>query len=81
VTVNLEIICIGNELLIGKVQNTNAHWLATQVTSLGANRQQHYAVDNQEGNENVVAIVPVTNQIWGHNSKTFRLWQVFFGQA
>jgi molybdenum cofactor synthesis domain-containing protein len=37
VTVEVEIICIGNELLIGKVQNTNAHWLATQVTSLGAN--------------------------------------------
>lgn len=36
-TVNIEIICIGNELLIGKVENTNAHWLATQATKLGAN--------------------------------------------
>ena len=33
----VEIICIGNELLIGKIANTNAHWLATQVTQIGAN--------------------------------------------
>jgi nicotinamide-nucleotide amidase len=33
---NVEIICIGNELLIGKIMNTNAHWLATQITQLGA---------------------------------------------
>lgn len=31
----LEIICVGNELLIGKTLNTNAHWLAKRVTSLG----------------------------------------------
>ncbi len=33
---DIEIICIGNELLIGKIMNTNAHWLATQITELGA---------------------------------------------
>jgi molybdenum cofactor synthesis domain-containing protein len=37
VTVEVEIICVGNELLIGKVQDTNAYWLATQATRLGAN--------------------------------------------
>ncbi|MEM2463111.1 MAG: nicotinamide mononucleotide deamidase-related protein [Candidatus Bathyarchaeia archaeon] len=31
----VEIICVGNELLIGKTLNTNAHWLAKRVTSLG----------------------------------------------
>ena len=36
-TVNIEIICIGNELLIGKVKDTNAHYLAKQATQLGAN--------------------------------------------
>jgi nicotinamide-nucleotide amidase len=36
-TVELEIICVGNELLIGKVENTNAYWLAKQATALGAN--------------------------------------------
>jgi molybdenum cofactor synthesis domain-containing protein len=36
VIVDIEFICIGNELLIGKVENTNAHWLATQATALGA---------------------------------------------
>ncbi|MDR1991914.1 MAG: competence damage-inducible protein A [Nitrososphaerota archaeon] len=35
-TVDIEFICIGNELLIGKVANTNAHWLALQATALGA---------------------------------------------
>ena len=32
---NIELISIGNELLIGKILNTNAHWLAKRVTSLG----------------------------------------------
>lgn len=32
---NIEIICIGNELLIGKTLNTNAQWLAKRATSLG----------------------------------------------
>jgi nicotinamide-nucleotide amidase len=31
----LEIICVGNELLIGKTLNTNAHWLAKRATLLG----------------------------------------------
>jgi molybdopterin-biosynthesis enzyme MoeA-like protein len=31
----MEIICVGNELLIGKTLNTNAHWLAKHSTSLG----------------------------------------------
>jgi nicotinamide-nucleotide amidase len=35
-TVDLEIICIGNELLIGKVKDTNAHYIAKQATKLGA---------------------------------------------
>jgi nicotinamide-nucleotide amidase len=36
-TVDLEIICIGNELLIGKIKDTNAHYIAKQATQLGAN--------------------------------------------
>jgi molybdenum cofactor synthesis domain-containing protein len=31
----MEIVCVGNELLIGKTLNTNATWLAKRVTSLG----------------------------------------------
>jgi molybdenum cofactor synthesis domain-containing protein len=34
-TARMEIICVGNELLIGKTLNTNAHWLAKRATSLG----------------------------------------------
>ena len=33
----VEIICIGNELLIGQIVNTNAQWLAKYITSLGGN--------------------------------------------
>ncbi|MFP3951438.1 MAG: nicotinamide mononucleotide deamidase-related protein [Candidatus Bathyarchaeia archaeon] len=31
----MEIVCIGNELLIGKTVNTNATWLANRITCLG----------------------------------------------
>ncbi len=36
-TVDIEIICLGNELLIGKTLETNAHWIGKQATNLGAN--------------------------------------------
>ncbi|XHH07952.1 MAG: molybdopterin-binding protein [Candidatus Bathyarchaeia archaeon] len=36
-TVDLEILCIGNELLIGKILNTNAQWIAKQATDLAVN--------------------------------------------
>ncbi|MCS7096075.1 MAG: nicotinamide mononucleotide deamidase-related protein [Nitrososphaerota archaeon] len=32
---SLEIICVGNELLIGKILNTNARWLARRATIMG----------------------------------------------
>ena len=32
---DMEIICVGNELLIGKTLNTNAQWIAKQATALG----------------------------------------------
>jgi molybdenum cofactor synthesis domain-containing protein len=31
----MEIVCVGNELLIGKTINTNAAWMAKRATSLG----------------------------------------------
>ncbi len=34
-TIEVEIICVGNELLIGKTLNTNAQWLSKQVTKIG----------------------------------------------
>lgn len=34
---SLEILCVGNELLIGKTLNTNENWLARRATSLGFN--------------------------------------------
>ena len=35
--VDIEIICVGNELLIGKIRDTNAHNIAKKATRLGAN--------------------------------------------
>ena len=35
--IDIEIICVGNELLIGKILNTNAYWLGKQATNLGVN--------------------------------------------
>ena len=32
---SVELICVGNELLIGKTLNTNAQWLAKRITTLG----------------------------------------------
>jgi len=46
---NVEILCVGNELLIGKTLNTNAHWLAKRVTPLGLNVKRVTVVgDNLE---------------------------------
>jgi nicotinamide-nucleotide amidase len=36
----VEIICVGNELLIGKTLNTNAQWLTKRVTTLGLNTRR-----------------------------------------
>ncbi len=33
--INVEIICFGNELLIGKTVNTNANWLGKRISTLG----------------------------------------------
>lgn len=33
----IEIVCVGNELLIGKTLNTNAQWLAKRITTMGLN--------------------------------------------
>jgi nicotinamide-nucleotide amidase len=32
---DMELICVGNELLIGKTLNTNAQWISKQATNLG----------------------------------------------
>jgi len=36
-THHIEIICVGNELLIGKIANTNAQWLAKRIIAMGLN--------------------------------------------
>jgi nicotinamide-nucleotide amidase len=44
---HVEIVCVGNELLIGKVVNTNAQWLAKRVTTLGLNVNRVTIVSDQ----------------------------------
>ncbi len=46
----VEIICIGNELLIGKTLNTNAQWLAKRITALGLN-VSHITIVGDDVNE------------------------------
>jgi nicotinamide-nucleotide amidase len=48
-SVDVEIVCVGNELLIGKTVNTNAHWLAKRVTSLGLNVKRVTVVGDNLG--------------------------------
>jgi len=45
----LEIICVGNELLIGKTLNTNAQWLAKRITGLGLNLRRITVVGDDLG--------------------------------
>ena len=45
----MEIICVGNELLIGKTLNTNAQWLAKRVTSLGLDVRRVNTVGDDVG--------------------------------
>jgi len=54
-TVTVEILSVGNELLIGKVLNTNAQWLAKRLTVMGLNvRRITVAPDDVEEISNVV---------------------------
>jgi len=47
--INAELISVGNELLIGKVVNTNANWLARRITELGANLRRVQTVGDDLG--------------------------------
>lgn len=46
---NLDIISIGDELLIGQTLNTNAHWIAAELDKIGFTVRQHTSIsDNKE---------------------------------
>jgi molybdenum cofactor synthesis domain-containing protein len=49
VSINAEIITSGRELLIGKTVNTNASWIASQLTSVGVNVVRITAVGDSIG--------------------------------
>ena len=41
---SIEILCIGTELLLGNILNSNAKWLAEELTSLGLNHYQQTVI-------------------------------------
>lgn len=43
-TCSVELLCVGNELLVGRTVNTNATWLARKITSLGGSVNRVTAV-------------------------------------
>ncbi len=45
---NLDIISIGDELLIGQTLNTNAHWIATELDKIGFTIRQHTSISDNE---------------------------------
>ncbi len=58
----IEIVSIGNELLIGKTLNTNTHWLTKRITSLGLNVNRITVVG-----DDVEKIAEVINEAIGRN--------------
>ncbi len=48
-TPQAEIVAIGNELLIGRTQDTNSHWLAQQLTAVGLTVGRISAVADDAG--------------------------------
>ena len=54
---NAEILCIGTELLLGNIVNTNAAWLSQQLARLGINVYHHTVVgDNPDRLEEALQI-------------------------
>ena len=54
---NAEILCIGTELLLGNIVNTNAAWLSQQLARLGINVYHHTVVgDNAQRLEEALHI-------------------------
>ena len=45
---NVEIISIGDELLIGQTINTNASWIGKELSNIGANIVKFYKNDEQK---------------------------------
>jgi len=62
-TCSVELLCIGNELLVGKTTNTNATWLAKKITALGGSVKRvttvrDYVNEIREATEDALARRP-----------------------
>ena len=45
---NVEIISIGDELLIGQTVNTNASWIGKELSNLGARIEKTISISDQK---------------------------------
>ncbi|MCC6173717.1 MAG: competence/damage-inducible protein A [Chloroflexi bacterium] len=61
----IEIVSIGKELLIGRIQDTNSFWLAQQITDLGGTMQRISVVDDDQP-----TIVKTLRDAVEHGAKT-----------
>ena len=60
----MEIICIGNELLIGKTANTNSQWISKRATNLGV-VVRRITVVSDKVEEIAIVIKVIGNDILG----------------
>ncbi len=58
----LDILSIGDELLIGQTLNTNAHWLSKELNLIGFQIRQHTTVSDEE-----TAIISALNEALGNS--------------
>ncbi|MCW8896826.1 MAG: competence/damage-inducible protein A [Flavobacteriales bacterium] len=58
----LDILSIGDELLIGQTLNTNAHWLSKELNLIGFQIRQHTTVSDEE-----IAIISALNEALGNS--------------
>ncbi len=60
----VEIICIGTELLLGNIVNTNAHWLANELAELGLTHYRQTVIgDNRLRLQNLIKEVAQRSKI------------------
>ena len=61
---NVEILCIGTELLLGNIINSNAKWLAEQLALIGLNHYQQSVIgDNSDRIKKVIKEASLRSQV------------------
>lgn len=63
-TERVEIIVVGREILVGRTLDTNSHWIARRITSLGGGPRRIVVVD-----DDVPAIVKEIDAAWSNQAR------------